>query len=153
MSPDAFAGARGPWDGARIREFFDEAVIPLRLAAVARSGWPVVLSLWFAVEDDRILCATQRDAAIVRVLEHDPRCAFETAGERPPYRGVGGRGRVSLDTGSAGRVLELLLRRYQGGTDGELARWLLSRVETEVAIVIEPVSLRTWDFTTRMGAA
>lgn len=153
MADTPFAGARiqGPWAPDGIVTFLRDTVIPLRLAAVGPSGWPLVLSLWFLLEGDELVCATQRGAGVARALELDPRCAFEVAGEQPPYRGVRGRGRVRLETEGAGQVLAALIERYLGSQRGSLARWLLSRAETEIAIRIEPTTLSSWDYTRRMS--
>lgn len=141
----------GPWDSTRIEKHLSESTIPLRLACSSRSGWPLVLSLWYVHLDGRVWCASQKNSTVVSVLERDPRCAFEVAGDRPPYRGVRGQGRATLDGARGGEVLRILLDRYDVSAEGELGRWLLSRVETEVAIGIEPAWLGSWDFTRRMS--
>jgi nitroimidazol reductase NimA-like FMN-containing flavoprotein (pyridoxamine 5'-phosphate oxidase superfamily) len=82
--PFAHARISGPLDRDGIALFLDESLIPVRLACVAPSGWPIVVSLWFARRGDELVCATQRSSSLVRALEHEPRCAFEVAGERPP---------------------------------------------------------------------
>jgi hypothetical protein len=69
---------------------------------------------------------------------------------QPPYRGVRGRGRATLDAVRGEAVLRRLLRRYLGDEDSDLARWLLSRANEELAVRIEPSSIRTWDYTRRM---
>ena len=58
----------GPLDAEGVRAFLDEAVIPLRLAAVAPSGWPVVVSLWFVRDGDTLVCATQESSPLVAAL-------------------------------------------------------------------------------------
>lgn len=130
--------------------YLREAQIPVRLACHTESGWPMVLSLWYLYEDGKLYCATQQSARVVAYLEHDERCAFEVASEQPPYCGVRGQGRATLDHERGGEILERLLVRYLGGTDGDLARGLLAKRENEVAIVIEPVKVFTWDFSQRM---
>lgn len=79
------ARVSGSFDREQVAAFLDEAVIPLRLACVAPSGWPLVVSLWFVRRGDELVCATQRSSSLVRALEHDQRCAFEVAGEKPRY--------------------------------------------------------------------
>jgi nitroimidazol reductase NimA-like FMN-containing flavoprotein (pyridoxamine 5'-phosphate oxidase superfamily) len=110
----------------------------------------MVLSLWYLYEGGKLYCATQQSARVVAYLEHDDRCAFEVASERPPYCGVRGQGRAAVNAARGGEILERLLVRYLGGTDGDLARGLLAKRENEVAIVIEPVKVFTWDFSQRM---
>jgi hypothetical protein len=130
--------------------YLEEIRIPLRLAAVTESGWPLVLSLWFMLRAGSLWCATQGTAKIVRHLEADPRCAFEVAPEQPPYRGVRGRGRATIHAERGKETLEVLLHRYLGGTTSPLARQLLAKCDTEVAIEIKPITIFSWDYTNRM---
>jgi nitroimidazol reductase NimA-like FMN-containing flavoprotein (pyridoxamine 5'-phosphate oxidase superfamily) len=133
-----------------VEHYLKTVRIPLRLACPAADGWPVVLSLWFEYDQGRLYCATHEQAKVISYLQNDPRCAFEVAGDQPPYCGVRGQGKVTLDRSRGGEVLERLLKRYVGGLDNPLARKLLSRRHNEVAIVIEPVNVFTWNFTERM---
>lgn len=141
---------KGPWSRQEVLRYLDSTVIPVRLSVVTPTGWPVVLSLWFVREDDEILCATQESASVVRALRADERCAFEIAGETPPYRGVRGRGRVALDTANAAGVLETLVDRFLPSRETPLARWLLSRTDSEICIRISPTSVSSWDYSKRM---
>jgi hypothetical protein len=100
--------------------------------------------------EGKIWCATQETARVVRYLEHDPRCALEIAGDLPPYCGLRGQARAVIDPGRGPEILERLLVRYLGGTESPLAEKLLAKSETEVALILEPVNLFTWDFTPRM---
>jgi hypothetical protein len=47
-------------------------------------------------------------------------------------------------------ILRLLIQRYLGDEESSLARWLLSRRASEVAIRIAPSHLHSWDYTRRM---
>jgi hypothetical protein len=140
----------GPWNAEKITAYLDETVIPLRLACHTKTGWPLVLSLWFTHEDGVLWCATRSNARVLRHLRHDPRCAFEVARDAPPYRGVRGQARCSFHPERGGEILRVLLQRYLGNLETRLARWLLSREADEVAIRIAPVRLSSWDFTERM---
>jgi hypothetical protein len=143
--------ARGPWSLEEIEAHLDHSSIPLRLAWLAPSGFPWVTSLWYVRREGALWCASVADAAIVRGLRRDARCGFEVASERPPYRGVRGRGRAGLVPERGEEILRALVARYLGGEDGPLARWLLSRAEREVAIRIEPDRLASWDYRERMA--
>jgi len=127
--------------------------VPLRLACNGASGHPVLASLWFApLADDGLLwCATQGDARVARLLERDPRCAFEVADERPPYRGVRGQATATLHPERGEEVLRRLIDRYLDDPGSDFAAWLLARAERETGIAIAPRSLLTWDFRERMG--
>lgn len=140
----------GPWSLERIDAHLRETAVPLRLACATPSGHPQLLSLWFLWQDGALWCATSRRARVVRLVERDARIGFEVAADAPPYRGVRGRGLATIDEGRGAEVLGLLLDRYQGGRETKLARWLLARAASEVAIRIEPIALASWDFSARM---
>jgi len=150
----ALSAARvsGSFDREQVAAFLDEAVIPLRLACVAPSGWPLVVSLWFVRRGDELVCATQRSSSLVRALEHDQRCAFEVAGETPPYRGVRGRARVAIDPDDGLATLAELLTRYVGGTEGAFAQRLLGRTTPEVVLRLDPMEVSSWDYSRRMAS-
>ena len=140
----------GPFDRDRVAGFLDDSVIPIRLGCVAPSGWPLVVSLWFVRRGDELVCATQRSSSLVRALEHELRCAFEVAGQEPPYRGVRGRARVTIEPDEGLATLAELVTRYLGGTDGAFARRLLGRTEPEVVLRLDPVEISSWDYSRRM---
>lgn len=141
---------KGPWGASEIGAFLQASVIPLRLSVVGSDCAPRLLSLWFLPEDGALLCATQRQALVVSLLRRDARCAFEIAGDIPPYKGVRGTGRATLDDNLGRPVLERLLGRYGFSPDSKLARALLARADQEVAIRIAPDRMTSWDFTARM---
>lgn len=132
-------------------KFLDSVRIPIRLAFRTSSGWPLVLSLWYLHENGRLLCATRRTAKVVGHLELDPRCGFEIAEDRSPYCGVRGQARVTIREEGAVDILKRLLLRYEGSLDTRLARTLLANSEDEVALVLEPTWITTWDFRKRMS--
>ncbi len=137
-------------DLTKMESFLDEMRIPIRLACTTESGWPMAVSLWFRYQSGHLFCATQKTARVVAYLQSDSRCAFEIAEDRPPYCGVRGQAIASIDEKSGAEILEQLLLRYLGSTDNTLARKLLAKRENEVAIVLKPVKVFTWDFSFRM---
>lgn len=145
------ARVSGPFAREEVVAYLDEAIIPLRLACIAPSGWPLVVSLWFIRRADELICATQRSSSLVRALEHDQRCAFEIAGEKPPYRGVRGRAQVTIEPDEGLAALAELLTRYVGGTDGAFAQRLLGRTTPEVVLRVDPVEVSSWDYARRMS--
>lgn len=140
----------GPWGLDAIRAYLHQARIPVRLAGVAPSGWPVVLSLWFLPESDAIWCSTACTAKIVSLIESNEKCGFEIASEEMPYRGVRGRARATIDPDRGKLVLQSLIDRYLENSKSPLARRLLSRADNEVAIKLEILRYQSWDFSTRM---
>ena len=127
--------------------------IPLRLACTTELGWPMAVSLWFKHQNGHLICATQKSAKVVSYLKNNPRCAFEIAGDLPPYCGVRGQAIAKIDERIGAEILEQLLKRYLGGKDSALARNLIAKSDNEVAIILKPVNLFTWDFSSRMQDA
>lgn len=131
--------------------YLQTTIIPLRLSCLTASGWPVVLSLWYVYEEGGLYCATQAQARVVSYLQRDDRCAYEVAADQPPYCGVRGQARADIVPERGGEILERLLMRYLGDIDAPLARRLLAKRASEVAIRITPVNAFTWDYSARMA--
>ena len=142
----------GPWSAAEIERYLSRTIIPLRLACLSDSAWPMMFSLWYVHRDGQLWCATQSDSVVTRALEVNSRCAFEIAPNEPPYNGIRGQGVASIGAGNAKGVLSDLIDRYLGGMESSLARWLMSRADHETAIRISPNHLTSWDYSRRMGS-
>jgi nitroimidazol reductase NimA-like FMN-containing flavoprotein (pyridoxamine 5'-phosphate oxidase superfamily) len=140
----------GPWSLKRVQDHLDTARIPIRLACVNALGFPIVASLWYVHREGALWCATQSKAALARFLETNPRCGFEVSGDTPPYRGVRGWGKAGIFPEKGEEVLRDLIARYLEDDSVPVARWLLSRVESEVAIRIQPERLVSWNYGERM---
>lgn len=132
-------------------DYLQQSRIPIRLAAQTRSGWPAVLSLWFLFRDGEFFCATQADARIVSYLESNPKCAYEVAADLPPYCGIRGQALARIDHSLGDQVLEELILKYLGDTENSLAKTLQQRNQPEVALILKPVSVYSWDFSRRMS--
>lgn len=140
----------GPWDEAGIMGFLEHARIPIRLSTNGSSG-PLVQSLWFAPHGMELWCCTQKSSLLTRRLERDDRVGFEVAADAPPYRGVRGTGVAHLIDDNVELTLRTLIERYQGSERTDLSEWLLSRIDSEIAVKIEPRTLSSWDFSHRMA--
>ncbi len=148
---DAILEAKGPWNSDQITTFLRDTTIPIRVSSMGSAG-PIVQSLWFIYSDNALWCATQATSVLAKRLAADNRIGFEVAADTPPYRGVRGTGRATLHPELAEKVLRQLIARYQGDSESDLSRWLLSRLDKEVAVRIDALSLATWDFSGRMGS-
>lgn len=153
MSAFADTRLKGPWSGDQVAAFLAEERSPLRLAINSTGGFPLVVSLWFRADGDSLWCATHETALVAKRLGGDGRVGFEVSVNDPPYVGVRGQGRVEL-LGEEGRPqLEALIDRYLGDRDSDLAQWLLSRADGELALRIRPEWMVSWDFRDRMDEA
>lgn len=131
-------------------EYLDAVRIPIRIACKTETEWPMVVSLWFLHRNGHLYCATQKSAKIVHYLKNDARCAFEIAEDQPPYCGIRGQARARIDETLGADILEKLIDRYLGDTNVSLANILRAKGESEVAIILKPLRIFTWDFSQRM---
>ena len=125
-------------------------LVPLRLACLTSSGWPIIVPLWFQFLNDRFYCATNENAKIISYLKKDNRCAFEISSEIPPYRGIIGQGIAMIKKEVGIEILQTLIEKYVLQKETNLTKYLLERKENEVAIEIIPIKIFYWDYSNRM---
>ncbi|MEM9255744.1 MAG: pyridoxamine 5'-phosphate oxidase family protein [Pseudomonadota bacterium] len=142
---------KGPWSNQQVQDFLETTTFPLRLAVVGEDGFPRVVSVWYGFDGKTLRCVSHRSSQLVKMLQKSNKVGFEVGPNDPPYQGVRGQGLATLEPDLHGAYLTTMLERYLGGSDSELARWLLSRADGEVLITITPQRLFTWDYTERMG--
>ncbi|MCB1647202.1 MAG: pyridoxamine 5'-phosphate oxidase family protein [Pseudomonadales bacterium] len=140
------------WTQEETSRFLRSAVMPMRIATMA-DEFPTLCSVWFLFDDESgdLLCVSHKNSQLVTDLQRNNRCAFEIAPNEPPYRGVRGKAVVTLTSEQALETLTNLLRRYLGGTDSHLAKWLLGRIDDEYVLRLTPVRLTSWDYAERMS--
>lgn len=136
---------------SQAEEYLRDSVIPLRLACNDRGGFPLVAAHWYYYDQGSLWCVLHGESRVAQRLAEDGRCAFEIAGDKPPYLGVRGQGNAALLEGQAGPVLEKLLDRYLGRRDTRLGQWLLGRKDQELVLRIQPRWITTWDYRQRMA--
>ena len=127
--------------------------IPIRIAFIKPDGTPNVISLWYEIENEKIYCATQKTAKIVSYLKNNPKCGFEIAADKPPYKGVRGDGNVKIIEEKGIEILETLMKKYLGEKESTLSKFLRDNSKSEVAIEITPNKLFNYDYSKRMKDA
>lgn len=143
----------GPWSAAQIRAFIQDRRIPLRFACITTTNYPLVTSLWYLWQEDAFWCAVQQDSRVAQYCRRTPRCGYEVAADSPPYQGVRGTADVTIVPAVGPDILRQLILRYLQSDESKLARWLLSRSATEVALRIAPRHAYSWDYSQRMSEA
>ena len=140
-----------------IVECLTNCKIPIRLACMSISDWPIVVSLWYTYLNEKVYCATQNTAKVVKYLRKNPKCGFEIAGDSFPYRGVRGYGKASIVENKGEEILRMLIQKYLTGKETtisslKLYKLLLSKehLQNEVAIEIIPAAMFKWDYKKRM---
>ena len=140
-----------------IVECLTNSKIPIRLACMSISDWPIVVSLWYTYLNEKVYCATQNTAKVVKYLRKNPKCGFEIAGDSFPYRGVRGYGKASIVENKGEEILRMLIQKYLTGKETKISslklyKLLLSKehLQNEVAIEIIPSAMFKWDYKKRM---
>ncbi|NHJ02659.1 MAG: hypothetical protein EAX86_11015 [Candidatus Heimdallarchaeota archaeon] len=132
------------------KEYLIQSLIPLRLSGTTNTGWPFIVSLWYVYLDEKIYLATVKSAKVIKYLFYNPKCAFEIASDTPPYCGVRGQAKAKIIESKGDEILKILLNRYLGGIENSLARNLMNRRVSEVAIELSPLNVFQWNYSDRM---
>ena len=140
---------KSAWEVAAIFDYLETANVPVRVA-VLDGDYPLICSLWYEMKDQSLICVSHKNSTIAKLLQREKRCAFEVASNHPPYKGVRGKADVTVDDEEVESKLRRLIHRYLGSSNHSLAHWLLSRSEDELAFVLEPQWLTSWDYSNRM---
>ena len=133
-------------------QFLIDSDLPIRLGCLSTSDWSAVVQLWYVYTDEKIYCATQSTAKIIGDLRRSPKCGFEIAGNRFPYRGIRGSASILKEKGE--NILRVLLQKYFNGREtSKLYKLLLSEkhLQNEVALEITPNRMFGWDYKARMS--
>ena len=87
-----------------------------KLAYASADGRPLVVPIWFIVEDGTLVFNTGKDTAKGRALARDPRAALCVDLEEPPYGfvQVQGKAELSEDPGELLRTATAIGARYMG---------------------------------------
>jgi PPOX class probable F420-dependent enzyme len=100
----------------RISAFLGEGTRTGKLAYAGADGRPLVVPIWFIVEDGTLVFNTGKDTAKGRSLARDPRATLCVDLEEPPYGfvQVQGTAELSEDLGELVRTATLIAARYIG---------------------------------------
>ena len=139
------------WSADEINQFLQNNPIPMRISCNGDNGFPLICSVWFAVHKNTLYCISHENAKLTKQLQANNRCAFEVATNSPPYMGVRGQARATLERENAKQLMIELNDRYLEGHNSSLSNWLLSRIEHECVIKLEPTWITAWDYTERMA--
>jgi len=140
----------GKWSLSELESYLEQTVYPIRLGLVNASGYPFVISLWYAYSEGKFWCAVQNDSIVIKNLKKSGRCGFEIGSNKPPYMGARGQGKATLYPKQGEEKLKILIDKYLDEKNLKLSKWLISRAENEVAICIEPICIYSWDYSERM---
>ncbi len=133
-------------------DHFLESKLNLQLATVDGSGDPNIQPLWFHYDKaaGKLYIDTRKDSKKVQNVRGNPTVYFSIDDENYPYKGVKGKGTVSIseDVGRNLPVVEKMNVKYLGTLDNPLAQMLIENVRNGTSIMLEinPRFFSTWDF-------
>jgi PPOX class probable F420-dependent enzyme len=105
----------------RVRDFLGHGTRTGKLAYLGASGQPLVVPVWFVLEDDCLVFNTGRDTVKGRSLAREPRASICVDLEEPPYGFVQVQGiaELSEDPGELVRTATAIAARYMGAGRAE----------------------------------
>ncbi len=100
----------------RVREFLLAGTRTGKLSYTAADGRPLVVPVWFVLEDDALVFNTGAATAKGRALRRDPRATICVDLQEPPYAyvQVQGSAELSEDPGDLVATATAIGRRYMG---------------------------------------
>ncbi len=100
----------------KINAFLSAGTRTGKLAYTAADGRPLVVPVWFIVEDGTLVFNTGKDTAKGRALARDPRASLCVDVEEPPYAFVlvQGHAELSEEPGELVRTATAIAARYMG---------------------------------------
>ena len=134
----------------QVDQTISDTKIPIRIAFLKPDGTPSIISLWYEQIGDKIYCATKRTAKIVSYLQNNPKCGFEIAADKPPYKGTRGTGHVKIIENKGPEILKILMKKYLGSKESTLSKYLYINLDNEVALEISPQDIFSYDYSKRM---
>ena len=101
--------------------FLTEGTRTAKLAYTSAAGQPLVVPVWFVVEDGGVVFNTGKDTAKGRALAREPRAAICVDLETPPYAyvQVQGTAELSEEPGDLLATATAIGRRYMGDDKAE----------------------------------
>ena len=126
----------------RVRDFLQAGTRTGKLSYTAADGRPLVVPVWFVLEDDALVFNTGAATAKGRALRRDPRATICVDLEEPPYAyiQVQGTAELSEEPGDLLATATAIGRRYMGaGKAEEFGR--RNGVPGELVVRLRPVKI------------
>lgn len=133
-------------------EGFLESKLNLQLASIDEHGEPNIQPVWFYYNKDegKLVITTSKSSKKAQNLRIKPSIYFSIDDETPPYKGVKGKGVVTLidDSNSAVSHGNRISMKYLGTLDHPIAKMISESSKNGETVVIEisPKFFSTWDY-------
>ena len=133
-------------------ERFLESKLNLQLATLDEQGEPNIQPVWFYYDQNRekLTITTSKSAKKTQNLRNKPAVYFSIDDENLPYRGVKGKGIVTIveDPDRVVPQADRVSMKYLGTLDHPISKMITDHSKKGEAVVIEisPKFFSTWDY-------
>jgi PPOX class probable F420-dependent enzyme len=133
-------------------ERFLESKLNLQIATIDKQGDPNIQPVWFYYDKDegKLLITTSKLAKKTQNLRNRPTIYFSIDDEKPPYKGVKGKGIATIieDPNRIVPKADRISMKYLGTLDHPVAKMITdhSKKGEVVLVEISPKFFSTWDY-------
>jgi PPOX class probable F420-dependent enzyme len=133
-------------------ERFLESKLNLQLATIDQKGEPNIQPVWFYYDKDRekLMITTSKSAKKTQNLRNRPTVYFSIDDENIPYKGVKGKGFVTIveDPDKVVPQADSISMKYLGTLDHPIAKIITESSKKGEVVVIEitPRFYSTWNY-------
>jgi PPOX class probable F420-dependent enzyme len=133
-------------------ETFLESKLNLQIATIDEQGEPNIQPVWFYYDKntEKLIITTSKSAKKTRNLRNKPSVYFSIDDENLPYKGVKGKGIVTIveDPDRVVPQADRISMKYLGTLDHPIAKMITDSSKKGEVVVIEisPKFFSTWDY-------
>ena len=133
-------------------ERFLESKLNLQIATIDEQGEPNIQPVWFYYDKntEKLMITTSKSAKKTRNLRNNPTVYFSIDDENLPYKGVKGKGFVTIveDPDRVVPQADRVSMKYLGTLDHPIAKMITDSSKKGEVVVIEisPRFFSTWDY-------
>jgi len=133
-------------------ERFLESKLNLQIATIDEQGEPNIQPVWFYYDKntEKLMITTSKSAKKTRNLRNNPAVYFSIDDENLPYKGVKGKGFVTIveDPDRVVPQADRISMKYLGTLDHPIAKMITDSSKKGEVVVIEisPRFFSTWDY-------
>jgi PPOX class probable F420-dependent enzyme len=133
-------------------ETFLESKLNLQIATIDEQGEPNIQPVWFYYDKntEKLIITTSKSAKKTRNLRNKPSVYFSIDDENLPYKGVKGKGIVTIveDPDRVVTQADRISMKYLGTLDHPIAKMITDSSKKGEVVVIEisPKFFSTWDY-------
>jgi PPOX class probable F420-dependent enzyme len=141
----------GMTTGEEVEKFL-ESKLNLQIATIDEKGEPNIQPVWFYYDKDagKLLIITSKLAKKTQNLRNRPTIYFSIDDEKPPYKGVKGKGNATIveDPNRIVPQTDKISMKYLGTLDHPAAKEMADRSKKGEGVLVEisPKFFSTWDF-------